>query len=665
MQKNLYRSIILVLLVTWTCCSTSSLLAQNKKIDSLIGILDKEKNEVAKIPTLRSLSQSLTSVDPDKKYVYANQMRIISEKYKIDSIIPVAYLDMAMVFGIKTEYDSSMYYLTKGLAIAKEKGIKNQEARAYVGIGYTFDRQDNPQAAIENYELALKIFKKTNSRKGLNQTYINLGSLYFDLDDFEIAEAYFKRALKSFQEVNDESGIAYGYFILGNSSRSLNKDDEAYYYYNKSLAIREKTGDLNGIALVHFGLGELYLKQGKLEEATKSLKIAIANNQTLNNKYQETVALNTLSRVLFEQKNIAEARSYAQIALVKARELKSYGITATALEMLVDVEREVGNYKKALSYQSQAIVMTDSLNRAKIKKDFIYADFKRMRLENTDLETTNEVISEKNLTYQRAIYIISSLLLVVIVLLVLYLRKIGQKNRINKVLKDQALEISQINSQLESVNEELTVQIDVTTMQKLDLERVNSVKNKFFSIVSHDLRSPLATLKMLFNTYFSGQLSKDQMDDLLKKLEETIFNTADFLDNLLEWSKSQLEGIVIKAELFQIQPMLNRTLEIINPQVVEKNLKIENDVDENAFAFADKNMINVVLRNLISNSIKFCNAGDSIHISSVQKENSVLIIIKDSGVGIDPKEQNKIFQLEHSVSQGTSGEVGHHIGLVL
>lgn len=155
------------------------------------------------------------------------------------------------------------------------------------------------------------------------------------------------------------------------------------------------------------------------------------------------------------------------------------------------------------------------------------------------------------------------------------------------------------------------------------------------------------------------------MDNLLKKLEETIYDTADFLDNLLEWSKSQLEGMIVKAECFQIQPMINTTIEMLRPQIMEKHLTVENNIEETAYAFADKNMINVVLRNLLSNSIKFCNNEDSIIISSKLTEKSVLISIQDTGIGINEEDQNKIFQLEYSVSQGTSGETGHHIGLVL
>lgn len=663
-MQNISNKVLYVLFVLFFG-ATFSAFAQNETIDSLKIALSNEKSAVAKIPILRKLSQNFTSIDVDKKYMYAKQMRDIAVKYKIDSIIPLAYNDMAMTHGVKTNYDSSMYYFSKALKIAIEKKIENEEARAYVGIGYTFDRLDNPKAAIENYKNALTIFKRLKHVNGLNQTYINLGSLYFDLNEFKIADDYFKQVLKSYEEMGNKPGIAYGNFILGNSSRMLDKDDEAFKYYKKSLKLREELQDINGIALANYGLGELFLKQGKYIEAERVLKIALEGNQTLKNKYQEAVVLTTLSKNYFESKNYSKALETNKLAVQRSKEVQSMGLTINALRILIDVEKTIGSYKNAFNYQSEVLVLMDSLNIEKIKNDFIYIDFQRMRNENSNLEKNNEVILSKNLTYKKAIYIITSLLALVLVLLYLYLRKIRQKSKINHLLQKQQKEITIINKTLESVNEELRTQNDLTIYQNSELERINAVKNKFFSIVSHDLRSPIATLKMLFNSYSSGHLTREEMDMLLGKLEENIFTTADFLDNLLEWSKSQLEGMTVNPESFAIRSSVERNLKILSTQIADKKLNIENNIDDYTSVMADRNMINVVLRNILSNSIKFCEEGDSIFVNSQVKDESIVLSIKDTGIGIHPEEQKKIFQLEHTISQGTSGEKGHHIGLVL
>ena len=647
------------------CLADATVVAQTKKIDSLILALKNEKSEKGKLPILHQLSKSFTAVDPDKKYLYAKQLLAIGEKYKIDSVVAIATLDMAMVHGIKTHYDSSMYYFTRGLAFSKEKKVYSQEARAYVGIGYSFDRLDNPKAAIENYKLALNIFKKLKHKKGLNQTYINLGSLYYDMTEYKIAETYFKQALQIAREAKNEDAIAQGYFNIGGTSFKLGNEQLAYKYYMESLRRREEMNDLNGIALANWGLGELYSQQGKYNEAQKLLDIALKNNRILKNKYQEAAVLMTISKNYLRLNDFKKAEEHALLALENAEVMKSKGIKVLCLGLLIEISGKNKNYKKAFDYQTDQIAVEDSLDLEKAKNEFIYTDFKRIRTDNEILEKDNETISSKNLRYKTAIYLVTSLLVVVLVLLFLYLIKIREKNKINKILELQAAEIKSINHQLEQVNEELRIQNEVTTAQNAELEHINSVKNMFFSIISHDLRSPIATLKMLFSTYFEGQLTREELNVLLKKLEENIFNTADFLDNLLEWSKSQLEGMVVKPELFHVARVVRGNLKILNTQIAQKNLIIKNNIDTDATAFADRNMITVVMRNLISNSIKFCNQGDSIVLDCSYSDNCILISVQDTGVGIDPADQEKIFQLEHSITEGTSGEKGHHIGLVL
>lgn len=665
MNERLFFIYKLLLICTLFSCANASVIAQTKKIDSLILVLKNAKSEKAKLPILHKLSQSFTTVDPDKKYFYAKQLLFIGEKYKIDSVVAIAMLDIGMVYGIKTNYDSSMYYFTRGLAYAKEKKVYSQEARAYVSIGYSFDRLDNPQAAIENYKLALNIFKKLKHKKGLNQTYINLGSLYYDMTEYKIAETYFKQALQIARDAKNQEAIAQGYFNIGGTSFKLGNEKLAYKYYSESLKMREKMNDLNGIALANWGLGELYSKQGKYLEAQKLLDTALENNRILKNKYQEAAVLITIAKNYLQLNNFQKAEEHALLALANAESMQSKGVKVMCLDLLIEIAGKNKNYKEAFDYQSDRIAVEDSLDLEKIKNKFIYTDFQRIRSDNETLEKNNEVISSKNLIYKTAIYLVSSLLIIVLVLLVLYLIKIREKNKINRKLEEQSAEIRSIIQQLEQVNEELLIQNEITTKQNAELEHINSVKNKFFSIISHDLRSPIATLKMLFSTYFEGQLTRDELNVLLKKLEENIFNTADFLDNLLEWSKSQLEGMVVKPEIFPIGRVVRGTLKILNPQIAEKKLSIENNIDADAIAFADRNMITVVVRNLISNSIKFCNEGDSIILNCSSRPTSILISVKDTGVGIDPIDQAKIFQLEHSITEGTSGEKGHHIGLVL
>src|SRR5690606_10077697 len=161
---------------------------------------------------------------------------------------------------------------------------------------------------------------------------------------------------------------------------------------------------------------------------------------------------------------------------------------------------------------------------------------------NKNLEKHNKKIIAKNNDYAIAIAIISFLLILVAVLLVLYYKRNSESKASNAQLKAQKQEIAEVNEELSALNEELKTQMEIVSAQNIELEKLNSVKNKFFSIVSHDLRAPIHSLKALFGMYRSGDLSAEELGDLLQRLEDTVYSTASFLDNLLEWSKSQLEG---------------------------------------------------------------------------------------------------------------------------
>ncbi|MCY1526341.1 Adaptive-response sensory-kinase SasA [compost metagenome] len=225
--------------------------------------------------------------------------------------------------------------------------------------------------------------------------------------------------------------------------------------------------------------------------------------------------------------------------------------------------------------------------------------------------------------------------------------------------------LQQQKQEIADVNEELTTQMNIVSKQNAELEKLNKVKNKFFSIVSHDLRSPLINLKTLFELYRKGDLSAKELNELLSRLEDTIYTTATFLDNLLEWSKSQLEGMTVKPSMVFIAQIVKNNIKLMEGPIKTKSLQVENKITTDITVFADPDMINTVMRNLLSNAIKFCNEGDQIIFDAKLDQNQVIYSISDTGPGISDKDKANLFNLSHTISTGTAGEKGYHIGLIL
>lgn len=644
---------------------TVSLNAQTGKITELLQQLKKPMADTTRISVLRKLSAAYSSVDPQKKFLYARKYMAIAKRLEIDSIVADAYLDMGISYGIRSKNDSALYYFSLGYEKAVAANYQRGMGRSFSNAGFAYDRMDNKQEAIKNYMQAIKIYKRIHFAKGINQCYMNIGALYFDLGQYKFAEYYFSESLKNYTLAKDEYGMGNAMYSLGNINRSLKKYAEARKYYIKSLEIHTKAGDLTRIALARMGLGRLDSDQGNYHEAIKNLEIAISLDREVENSYNESAALVSLAAAYTGLKDYRNAEKNALLALNLGKEIGSKVTRGDALEELVKVYRMQGKIKEAFRYQTDYIDNRESQEAEKTINDVMQTDFKRVRSENDGLLEDNREISLRNNDYFKTILVTSVLLFLVFILVLLLYRRNHEKLQVNKLLRAQKEEIAVINNELGLLNKELNVQMDITTQQNAELAKLNAVKNKFFSIVSHDLRSPLTNLQMLFRLYREGELNTQELSELLSRLEETIYSTSNFLDNLLEWSKNQLEGMNVRPVNFDVSLLISENIDLVRSQIKLKGLQLGNHADKGLMVFADSNMINVVIRNLLSNSIKFCNPGDQITFGAKQEGQKVLISISDNGPGISNEDCKKIFHLEHTISKGTYGEKGHQIGLVL
>lgn len=633
--------------------------AQTTKVDQLLGMLNSNNTDSAQISILRKLSAAYTAVDPVKKFYYANQYRLIGEKKGIDSVVANAYLDMGISCGIRGKLDSSLYYFNLGFEKAKQSNYTMGIARGYTNLGFTYDKLERKKDAVKNYEEALKIYRKLNYKNGISQNIVNLGSIYYDLDENKTADIYFREYLDIVKEnPNNQIGLGNAYFSLGNSNLKLGKLNVSMDYYKKSLAIRTKIGDIRGIALSNWGLGQVYLEKKEYINALKYLKVALTTNSQVKNPYQDAVILITTSRAHLGLKDYKEAQKNADLALIKAKESNSKGLVTEVLDVQIDIKAAQNEFAKALKLQSDYISIKDSIDKSNSKKDVFINDLNRINSDNKKLEKDNQSIIAKNADYTVVISVISLLLIVVVLSLIFYYIRNAEKKANNILLQNQKQEIAE-------VNEELITQMNIVSAQNIELEKLNNVKNKFFSIVSHDLRGPINNLKMLFELYNKGILDEKELNGLLIKLEDNIYSTASFLDNLLEWAKSQLEGVIVSPINVSLQQVVLENIKLVDSQIKFKGLNVESKIGKEITTFVDPNVINIVVRNLLSNAIKFCSKGDEIIFEAKLNHGEVLFSIKDNGPGISDERKHNLFNLAYSNSIGSSNEKGYQLGLIL
>jgi two-component system sensor histidine kinase/response regulator len=209
---------------------------------------------------------------------------------------------------------------------------------------------------------------------------------------------------------------------------------------------------------------------------------------------------------------------------------------------------------------------------------------------------------------------------------------------------------------------------EILSATNIELQQANANKDKLLSIIAHDLRNPFSVLitfsKLLLDSI--DDFSKEDMLNYLNTFYQTSKNGYDLLDNLLKWSKSQTGNMEIKVEVLDLRDLIEENITLLNSQANAKKIQMINKVPENLKAVADLNMILTIIRNLISNAIKFTPESGEIEIKGKSNKNHVEISVEDTGVGINQEDLDKIFRIEtkHSTA-GTADERGSGLGLIL
>jgi two-component system, sensor histidine kinase and response regulator len=235
-------------------------------------------------------------------------------------------------------------------------------------------------------------------------------------------------------------------------------------------------------------------------------------------------------------------------------------------------------------------------------------------------------------------------------------------------LKETEKELKKKNEELEAINNELLISRNTIEKNAQALELLNQEKDKFFSIIAHDLKNPLAGFLGL--TQMVSENIDDISADKVKQYMEMMYNSADqlnkLLSNLLEWASLQMGNVKFVLTKNDLGNAAGKAITFLNNAIVQKNIMVENNIPKNTVFYFDLNMLETVLRNLLSNALKYTKKGGQVVVSSELKDKVIVISVKDSGIGIPPELAGKIFSIKEVVSRkGTDGEASTGLGLIL
>jgi len=602
MYKNNFRKSILWLLC---CCLCASLAAQTQTalIDSLERVL--ASGDVARA------EKAMLLVDLSRAYLLVD-----SEK--------------------------SRTHAMEALQLAKSHHARLAEAEAYNALGRFYSRNFIHQQAHDYHNQAEKIFIELDDIEALYSHYNTLMRSFYALQEYENTTYYAEKLLTMAVERKDFDTELIARFIIGRvhfreDTGENNFGQEALDYflnlYHWALHIQDSLGiELPNTLTMAHQCAQVYMAMKRYHEALPFLHKVRAHDLKNNLVRNLPTIYNQLAQAHARLHNLDSARYFVDKALELLGHDEPIFTFIHGTNFLIDSVSgdylsALANFQKFHAKQSENYreMLTTERTRQRLRSEFY----------EKDLE--NRILQQEHQKQRRLTWILTVSLAVIMALFALALffyRKISDNNR-----------------KMKEMNHEL--------------KELHTVKDKLFSIVAHDLRSPISSLIAVLRLVDSGKLDAEQQNRLFKDISSRVNNIYNLLDNLLRWSKSQMIGIVPAPALFDAREESLAVTDSLQAIAANKQIVLENLVQQQQ-AYADRDMFAVVVRNLVSNAIKYTSAEGSVTLASEISGDMLVISIKDTGTGMSQEVQNTLFNLSETRNQyGTGNESGTGLGLVM
>ncbi len=600
--------------------------------------------------------------------------------------IAQVYANLASIFQDQSQYEEALDQYQKSLAIYERLKDKEGVASSYRSIGTVHWNFGNSKEALRYFLVSLEMRKDMPDDKyGMAFLLNDLGNVYKERGNYEIALEYFFSALKIQEETGSKQGIAASYNNIGNIYRDQGNYEKALGYLTNSLKIKQEIGSKMGIANSYSEIGSLHMDRNELKEATANFLKSLEIRSSVGDKSGVALACSRLAQIFIQTKDFPKALSFLERGLQISKQVKSDPVVCTLFigyatyynainnprlayddaikayaiadrmnnieymrsavgQKLIAAEK-LGKYKEALDDHKLFLKLNDSIEDLNsIKKslalEYLFKEEKsKIEAEKKELELRADTERQKRITYTFA-----GVAFAFIAISLLVFRSNRQNKKANKVLVLQKQEIEKVND---------------------DLAKADSIKNRLLSIISHDVRSPLNSLKGVLYLFNKNALSQEELKDATANVSDQVLHLNYFLDNLLRWSKSQMNEVEPDRQRLSVVSLVKDSVGLMSFSAKAKKLNVEVNVSEDLMIYADEEMIKCVLRNLLANAIKFCEENDSIRIFAQKAESFITISVEDTGIGIDPVQLPLLFGIAHLSTKGTHDEVGTGLGLVL
>jgi two-component system sensor histidine kinase/response regulator len=645
------------LLTLAVCLASLFVFSQQEKIDQLTVQLAYQNQDSTKVDmSLMLINELYTTKEFNKALLYVNQTSKLSEQLNYTKGLAESSYFRALIYTERNDYFNAIDNYNRSrkhyLKLKDTLGV----AKVSNSIGLLEIKRGNYATGLKNSLAAIDIFEKQDLKGELSAAYNNLAEAYFKTNQIDKAIDFNFKALEIRRVINDKSGIKESTKNIADLYSIRQEHRKAIEYYEKVLEILnpETDQDLRGEILPK--LGSEYLRFNEYEKASKYLIEGLKYNRKQGNDEGILRALNAIGNLNLQKRKVKLAELQLNEANVIAKRIDNKTALLENYKLHIALDSTRGYFQNAFFWQNKYYDLKETLS--KLDQPVFPTDVNPLDLSETstsseaNLKTVIPTIA-KTSWFNKPLVRYGSIAAFILLLTLLLFSWLKTKS-FKETIKKQKTQLAQEKERNEAILE-----------QTHHLEEVNQVKDKLFSIVSHDLKDSISSIKAFLDLLKEDSISKEEFNDLIPELSENANNASSLLFNLLNWSKSQMQNLEPKPELFNMQEVFHNKMALVEQKVEDKRIVLI-DESQRDFVYADKSMLEIVIQNLITNAVKFSRTGDVITVSNQDVNGMALICVEDTGVGISRENIEKLFNANKNFTTvGTKNEKGTGLGLTI
>jgi signal transduction histidine kinase len=541
------------------------------------------------------------------------------------------HLNYSDALYITGEYPVALknYKVLKSIAI--EAQSKFYHGKAQIGIAHSLWRMTDNVKSIQEILDGIQIFEELQDTSHVIEATNILAGIYVSIKKYDIARTYYQKMLNFAIQTNDSLNIASNYEYLGIVDCFQGKYQDAIGNYEKSLAINEKGDNTFRLSITLGNLAEPKMELGQYQEALDLLYKAAKIQEEHQYRSVLIYSYYTLGEIHTLTQNYDSGLHYYEKSLQMMEETSETREKEKVLRLIAENYAEQGFYDKAYEYHQLHSLEKDSLialeRTRQLEEIKTLHDVDKRNKENEDLLIQNSKKEEKLSAQQDLIrlqYVVGFLIILFLFILLFLAVRLYRA--------------------------------------KQTLINANNSKDKLFGIIAHDLKGPISNIAAMIQLLESEQ-DEDRKSQYFNYLTQSIQNISILTDQLLSWTFSQKGDFIFNLESLSVKEISRKTIELFEYQLIEKDIKIINEIEGDSYVLADENALLTIFRNLISNAIKFTKKGGEIRLNANNEGNYIKLTISDSGVGMSIKVIQKVLEGKHiTSSKGTANEVGSGLG---